>query len=116
MLLCIDSVQEMCGKHPTGFASPDGGSDPIVSESTDGPIRTQCIQNPIWSGLTNGKGVEDKKDTTNQEIYKQFYLQLISEYPLSDFFFLIFLFFSFSFFTDGSKTEEGVAAAAVSTK
>ena len=27
-----------------------------------------------------------KKDTTNPEIYKQFYLQLISEYPLSDFF------------------------------
>ena len=109
MLLCIDFEQEMCGKHPTRFASPDGGSDPIVSESTDGPIRTQCIHNPIWSGLTNGKGVEDKKDTTNQEIYKQFYLQLISEYPLSDFF-LSFL------FTDGSKTEEGVAAAAVSTK
>ena len=46
-----------------------------------------------------------KKDTTNPEIYKQLYLQLISEYPLSEF-----------FFTDGSKTEEGVAAAAVSTK
>ena len=46
-----------------------------------------------------------KKDTTNPEIYKQLYLQLISEYPLSNF-----------FFTDGSKTEEGVAAAAVSTK
>ena len=46
-----------------------------------------------------------KKDTTNPEIYKQLYLQLISEYPLSEF-----------FFTDGSKTEEGVAPAAVSTK
>ena len=46
------------------------------------------------------------KDTTNPEIYKQFYLQLFSEYPLSDFFSS----------TDGSKTEEGVAAAAVSTK
>ena len=28
-----------------------------------------------------------KKHTTNPEIYKQLYLQLISEYPLSDFFF-----------------------------
>ena len=37
-----------------------------------------------------------KKDTTNPEIYKQLYLQLISKYPLSD------------FFIDGSKTEEGV--------
>ena len=46
-----------------------------------------------------------KKDTTNPERYKQFYLQLISEYPLSE-----------NVFTDGSKTEEGVAAAAVSTK
>ena len=27
-----------------------------------------------------------KKDTTKPEIYKQFYLQLISEYPLSEFF------------------------------
>ena len=34
-----------------------------------------------------------KKDTTNPEIYKQFYLQLISEYTLSEF-----------CFTDGSKT------------
>ena len=46
-----------------------------------------------------------KKDTTNMEIYKQLYLQLIFEYPLSK-----------KVFTDGSKTEEGVAAVAVSTK
>ena len=46
-----------------------------------------------------------KKDTTNPEIYKQLYLQLIFEYPLSE-----------KKFTDGSKTEEGVAVAAVSTK
>ena len=46
-----------------------------------------------------------KKDTTNPEIYKHLYLQLISEYPLSE-----------KKFTDGSKTEEGVAAAAISTK
>ena len=46
-----------------------------------------------------------KKDTTNPEIYKQLYLQLISEYRLSE-----------NIFTDGSKTEEGVAAAAISTK
>ena len=46
-----------------------------------------------------------KKDTTKPEIYNQLYLQLISEYPLSE-----------QIFTDGSKTEEGVAAAAVSTK
>ena len=46
-----------------------------------------------------------KKDTTNPEIYKQLYLQLTSEYPLSEI-----------FFADGSKTKEGVAAAAISTK
>ena len=45
-----------------------------------------------------------KKDTTNPEIYKLLYLQLISEYPLSE-----------KKFTDGSKTE-GVAAVAISTK
>ena len=46
-----------------------------------------------------------KKDTTNPDIYKQLHLQLISEYPLSEI-----------VFTHGSKTEEGVAAAAISTK
>ena len=46
-----------------------------------------------------------KKDTNNLETYKQFYLQLISEYPSSELFFI-----------DGSKTEAGVTAAAVSTK
>ena len=46
-----------------------------------------------------------KKDTTNPEIYKQLYLQLVSEHPLSE-----------KIFTDGSKTKEGVAAAGVSTK
>ena len=57
VLLCIDFEQKMCGKHPTRFTSPEGGSDPIVSGPTDGPIRTLCIHNQIWSGLTNGKGV-----------------------------------------------------------
>ena len=56
VLLYTDFEQEMYGRHPTRFVSPGGGSDPIVSESTDGPIRTQCIHNPIWNGLTNGKG------------------------------------------------------------
>ena len=46
-----------------------------------------------------------KKGTNNLETYKQFYLQLISEYPSSEFVFI-----------DGSKTEAGVAAVAVSTK
>ena len=46
-----------------------------------------------------------RKDTTNPEIYRQLCLQLISEYPLSE-----------KKFTDSSKTEDGVAAAAVSTK
>ena len=45
------------------------------------------------------------KETTNPRTYKEFYLQLISEYPSSDFFFF--------FFFDGWP---GVAAAAVSTK
>ena len=59
VLLYIDFEQEMCGKHPTRFASSDGGLDPTVSESTGG---TQCIDNPIWSGLTNGKGVAGRYD------------------------------------------------------
>ena len=61
VLLCIDFELEMCGKHPTRYASPDGGSDPIVSEPTDGSIRTQYIHNPLWSGLTN-KGVAGRYD------------------------------------------------------
>ena len=36
VLLYTDFQQEMYGRHPTRFASPDGGSDPIVSEPTDG--------------------------------------------------------------------------------
>ena len=51
-----------------------------------------------------------KKDTTNPETYKQFYLQLISEYPSSG------EKKRKKKSTDGSKTEAGVAAAAVSTK
>ena len=62
VLLCIDFEQEMCGKNPTQFGSPDGGSDPVVLEPTDGPIGTQCIQNPIWSGLINGPGVVGRYD------------------------------------------------------
>ena len=57
VLLYTDFEQEMYGRHPTRFVSPDGGLNPVVSEPTDGrPIRTQCIHNPIWNGLTNGKG------------------------------------------------------------
>ena len=62
VLPCINFKQEMCGNLPMIFASPDGGSDPIVSEPTDGLIRTQCIHNPVWSGLTNGKGVAGRYD------------------------------------------------------
>ena len=62
VLLYTDFEQEMYGKHPKRFVSPDGGLDPIVSEPTDGPIRTQCIHNPIWNGLTNGKGAAGRYD------------------------------------------------------
>ena len=57
VFLYTDFEQEMYGRHPTWFVNPDGGSDPIVSEPTDGPTCTQCIHNPIWNGLTNGKGI-----------------------------------------------------------
>ena len=67
VLLCIDFEQEMCGRHPTRFASPDGGSDPIVSEPTDGPIRTQWIRNPIWSGPTHGRGVAGRYEEEEEE-------------------------------------------------
>ena len=56
VLLYTDFEQEMYGRHPKRFVSPDGGLDPIVSGLTDGPIHTQCIHNPIWNGLTNSKG------------------------------------------------------------
>ena len=80
VLLCIDFEQEMCGKHPTRFASPDGGSDPNVSEPTDGLIRTQCIHNPIWSGLTNGRGLAGRYDRLPNQ-----YVPLHEECPeLSD--------------------------------
>ena len=62
LLYYTDFEQEMYGKHPTRFVCSDGGSDPIVSESTDKPIRTQCIHNPIWNGLTNGKGAAERYD------------------------------------------------------
>ena len=44
----IDFEQEMCGKHPMRFASPDGGSDLIVSMGMSipalwGPIFVQCL-------------------------------------------------------------------------
>ena len=76
VLLCIDFEQEMCGKHTTRFASPDGGSDPIVSESTDGPIRTQCVHNPVWSGLTNGKDAGGRYDQLPNQ-----YVPLHEQYP-----------------------------------
>ena len=62
VLLCIYFEQETFGKVSTRFASPDGELDPVVSEPTDGPIRTQCIHNPIWSVLTNSKGVAGRYD------------------------------------------------------
>ena len=48
VLLCTDFEQEMCGKRPTQFASPDGGSDPIVSmgmliPALWGPFFVQCL-------------------------------------------------------------------------
>ena len=43
-----------------------------------------------------------KKDTTGPETYKQFYLKQVSEYPTFQ-----------KIFTDVSKLEDGVAAAAV---
>ena len=70
------SRQEMRGKLPKRFVSPDGGSDPIASEPTDGPIRTQWIRNPVWSGPTHGRGVAGR--------YLRFpnqYVPLLAEYP-----------------------------------
>ena len=43
-----------------------------------------------------------KKDTTDPETSEQFYLKLVSEYPTFH-----------KIFTDGSKSEDGVAAAAL---
>ena len=48
---------EMCEKPPMQYTSPDGGLDPVALEPTDGPIHTQWIHSPIWSGLTHGTGV-----------------------------------------------------------
>ena len=61
-VLLYTDFEQMYGRHPMRFVSPGGGSDPIVSESTDGPIRTQCVHNPVWSGLTNGKDAGGRYD------------------------------------------------------
>ena len=54
-----DFGQEMCGKPQR----PDGGLDPIASKPTDGPIRTQWIRNPVWSGpTTHGRCVAGRYD------------------------------------------------------
>ena len=63
-----DFGQEKCGKPPTRYVSPDGGSDPVASEPTDGPIRTQWIRNPVWSGLTHGRGFCTKNKKIKNKI------------------------------------------------
>ena len=61
-------------------------------------LETFSSSTPFWSN-------QFQKRYNNPEIYKQLCLQLISEYPLSE-----------KKLTDSSKTEEVVAAVAVSTK
>ena len=46
-----------------------------------------------------------KKETTNHVTYQQYYLELIADYPSYQ-----------KVFTDGSKTDDGVAAMAVSSR
>ena len=70
-----DFEQEMHGKPPTRFASPDGGSDPIALEPTDRPIRTQCIRNPVWRGLTIGTDVAGRYDQLPSQ-----YVPLLGKY------------------------------------
>ena len=67
-----DFGQEMCGKPQR----PDGGLDPIASKPTDGPIRTQWIRNPVWSGPTHGRGVAGRYDRLPYQ-----YVPLYAEYP-----------------------------------
>ena len=76
VLLYTDFEQEMYGRHPTRFVSPGVGSDPMVSEATDRPICTQCINNPIWNGLTNGKGAAERYDQLPSQ-----YVPLHEVYP-----------------------------------
>ena len=76
VLLYTDFEQEKYGRHPTRFVSPGGGSDPIVSESADGPIHTQCTHNPISNGLTNGKGAAERYDQLPNQ-----YVTLHEVYP-----------------------------------
>ena len=71
-----DFGRQKCKKPPKQYASPDGGSDPIASEPTNGPIRTQWICNPIWSGLTHGRGVPERYHRLPNE-----YVPLHAEYP-----------------------------------
>ena len=37
----VDCGQEKCGKPPTRYSSPDGGSDPVALEPTDEPIHRE---------------------------------------------------------------------------
>ena len=86
--LCIDFEQEMCGKHPTQFSSPDGGSDPIVSEPTHGPIRTHKAKSstnkeqsvrfksiPLRILNWNVEGLLDK-------VYEADFMQYVSDFDI----------------------------------
>ena len=63
-------------KPPMRYVSLDGGSDPTALEPTDGPICTQWVRNPIWSGLTHGRGVGGRCDRLPNQ-----YVPLHTEYP-----------------------------------
>ena len=76
-----DFGQDMCGKPPARYASPEGGSDPFALEPPDRPIHTQCIRNPVWNGLiTHGAGIAGRYSRLPSQ-----YVPQLAEYPeLSD--------------------------------
>ena len=76
MLPHRDFGQEKCEKPPTRYSSPAGGLDPTASELTNTLIPTQWICNPIWNGLTHGRGVAGQYDWLPNH-----YVPLHAEYP-----------------------------------
>ena len=78
---------------------------PYLSQKSSTDVWDNVLRVSILSCWWIWMNVSTMNVSQQEPLLKQLYLQLISEYPLSEI-----------FFTNSSKTEEGVAVAAVSIK